>query len=143
MRLSIAISSRVLQGSARGEVRADAIGIIGGYLVAVSYLGANPVVYVNNTFQFLAMDDLTSGLIKSAVFGFLLSLVGCQCGFDTKGGAEGVGRSTTTAVVMGSLTGRCKAVGIGKSKQYQRSASTVRCTRRAAAPDFLLHPRQR
>ncbi|HSB62743.1 MAG TPA: ABC transporter permease, partial [Thermoanaerobaculia bacterium] len=85
-------------------VLADAIGIVGGYLVAVTYLGANPVVYLNNTFQYLDMDDLTSGLIKSAVFGFLLALVGCQCGFDTKGGAEGVGRSTTTAVVMGSLT---------------------------------------
>ena len=69
-----------------------------------SYLGANPVIYINNTFQYLDMDDLTSGLIKSAVFGFLLALVGCQCGYDTKGGAEGVGRSTTTAVVMGSLT---------------------------------------
>jgi phospholipid/cholesterol/gamma-HCH transport system permease protein len=85
-------------------VLADAIGILGGYIVAVTYLGANPVVYLNNTFQFLDMDDLTSGLIKSAVFGFLLALVGCQCGFDTKGGAEGVGRSTTTAVVMGSLS---------------------------------------
>ena len=85
-------------------VLADAIGIFGGYLVAVTYLGANPVVYLNNTFQFLDMEDLTSGLIKSAVFGFLLALVGCQCGFDTTGGAEGVGRSTTTAVVMGSLT---------------------------------------
>ena len=85
-------------------VLSDAIGIAGGYLVAVTYLGANPVVYVNNTFQYLDMDDLTSGLIKSAVFGLLLSLVGCQCGYDTKGGAEGVGRSTTTAVVMGSLS---------------------------------------
>jgi phospholipid/cholesterol/gamma-HCH transport system permease protein len=84
-------------------VLADAIGIMGGYLVAVGYLGANPVVYMNNTFQFLSMEDMTSGLIKAAAFGFLLSLIGCQCGYDTKGGAEGVGLSTTKAVVMGSL----------------------------------------
>ena len=84
-------------------VLADATGILGGYVVAVQYLGANPVVYVNNTFQFLNMEDLTSGLIKSAVFGLLLSLIGCQNGYDTTGGAEGVGTSTTSAVVLGSL----------------------------------------
>jgi len=84
-------------------VLADATGILGGYLVAVQYLGANPVVYMNNTFQFLNMDDLTSGLIKSSVFGLLLSMIGCQSGYDTKGGAEGVGISTTAAVVLGSL----------------------------------------
>lgn len=84
-------------------VLADVTGILGGYLVAVAYLGANPVVYVENTFQFLDMEDLTSGLIKAAAFGGLLSLIGCQSGFDTRGGAEGVGRSTTAAVVLGSL----------------------------------------
>ena len=84
-------------------VLADATGILGGYLVAVQYLGANPVVYLNNTFQFLDMEDMTSGLIKSAVFGLLFSMIGCQTGFDTKGGAEGVGTSTTAAVVLGSL----------------------------------------
>jgi len=84
-------------------VLADVTGIVGGYLVAVAYLGANPVVYVENTFQFLDMEDLTSGLIKAAAFGGLLTLIGCQSGFDTRGGAEGVGRSTTAAVVLGSL----------------------------------------
>jgi len=84
-------------------VLADVTGILGGYLVAVAYLGANPVVYMENTFQFLDMEDLTSGLIKAAAFGGLLSLIGCQSGFDTRGGAEGVGRSTTAAVVLGSL----------------------------------------
>ena len=84
-------------------ILADAVGIAGGYLVAVTYLGANPVRYVENTFLYLDLDDLTSGLVKSAVFGGLLTLIGCQCGFDTRGGAEGVGRSTTRAVVAGSL----------------------------------------
>ena len=69
----------------------------------VQYLGANPVVYMNNTFQFLSMEDMTSGLIKAAVFGLLFSMIGCQTGYDTKGGAEGVGASTTSAVVLGSL----------------------------------------
>ena len=82
---------------------ANGFGIIGGYLVAVRLLGANPVAYSESTFQFLDLNDLWSGLIKAAVFGLLLSLIGCQQGFDTKGGAEGVGRSTTAAVVLGSL----------------------------------------
>jgi phospholipid/cholesterol/gamma-HCH transport system permease protein len=49
------------------------------------------------------MEDMTSGLIKAAVFGLLFSLIGCQTGYDTKGGAEGVGVATTAAVVLGSL----------------------------------------
>jgi len=84
-------------------VLANAVGILGGYLVAVRLLGANPVIYVQNTFQFLALNDLWSGLVKAGVFGFLLTLIGCQQGFDTTNGAEGVGRSTTAAVVLGSL----------------------------------------
>lgn len=83
---------------------ANVVGIAGGYLVAVTYLGANPVRYIENTFQYLDLDDLTSGLIKAAVFGLLLTLIGCQCGFHTRGGAEGVGRATTRAVVAGSLS---------------------------------------
>ncbi|KAA0251103.1 ABC transporter permease [Acidobacteria bacterium ACD] len=84
-------------------VLANATGMGGGYVVAVNVLGANPVVYVENSFQYLEMNDLWSGLVKAAVFGGLLTLVGCQQGFDTEGGAEGVGRSTTRAVVVGSL----------------------------------------
>ncbi len=84
-------------------VVADATGMYGGYLVAVRILGANPVVYVANSFQYLTLNDLFSGLIKSAVFGVLITQIGCQRGYDTRGGAEGVGRSTTSAVVSGSL----------------------------------------
>jgi len=84
-------------------VLGNAMGIGGGYLVAVKVLGANPVIYVDNTFQFLRMNDLWSGLIKAACFGGLLALIGCQKGYDTSGGAEGVGRATTSAVVVGSL----------------------------------------
>jgi len=81
----------------------DALGVIGGYLVAVRLLGANGVVYEQNTWQFLEMNDLWSGVIKSAVFGLILTLTGCVRGYFTHGGAEGVGRSTTSAVVVASL----------------------------------------
>jgi phospholipid/cholesterol/gamma-HCH transport system permease protein len=81
----------------------DAVGIFGGYLVSVVLLGANPVSYLENTFQFMDLRDLLSGVIKAAVFGFLLAVIGCQQGFHTTGGAEGVGRSTTAAVVLASI----------------------------------------
>ncbi|HET9210364.1 MAG TPA: ABC transporter permease [Thermoanaerobaculia bacterium] len=81
----------------------NGIGIFGGYVVSVVLFGANPVSYVNRTFQYMDAKDLFSGLIKSAVFGFLLAAIGCQQGFYTTGGAEGVGRSTTAAVVVASI----------------------------------------
>ena len=84
-------------------VLADAIGIVGGYLVAVVLMGANPVAYLHKTFQYMDYDDLFSGLIKAAVFGLLLATIGCQKGFYTRGGAEGVGRATTQAVVLASI----------------------------------------
>jgi len=84
-------------------VLGDALGIYGGYIVAVKLLNSNPVVYKQNTFQFLAMNDVWSGLIKAAVFGLILTLTGCVRGYYTTGGAEGVGRSTTNAVVSASL----------------------------------------
>ncbi|HVR42937.1 MAG TPA: ABC transporter permease [Thermoanaerobaculia bacterium] len=81
----------------------DAIGIFGGYLIAVKMMGANPLIYDQNTWQFLDLNDVLSGLIKAAVFGLLLTLTGCMKGYFTTGGAEGVGRSTTSAVVVASL----------------------------------------
>jgi len=81
----------------------DALGIGGGYLVGVKLMNANPVIYEQNTYQFLHMKDLWSGVIKAAVFGLILALTGCVRGYYTTGGAEGVGRSTTNAVVSASL----------------------------------------
>jgi phospholipid/cholesterol/gamma-HCH transport system permease protein len=81
----------------------DALGVGGGYLVGVKLMGTNPVVYQQNTYQFLHMNDIWSGLIKSAVFGLILTLTGCVRGYYTSGGAEGVGRATTAAVVSASL----------------------------------------
>jgi len=86
-------------------IMGDAVGIYGGYFVAVQLLGANPVAYIDNSFQFLHVgDDVVSGIIKAAVFGLVFSLIACIRGYNTTGGAEGVGRSTTRAVVAGSLT---------------------------------------
>lgn len=81
----------------------DALGVYGGYLVSVRLMGANPVVYEQNSYQFLELNDMWSGLIKAAVFGLILTLTGCVRGYHTTGGAEGVGRSTTNAVVSASL----------------------------------------
>src|SRR3954463_11852762 len=84
-------------------VLGDALGVYGGYLVAVKLMRAHPVVYLSNTYQFLKMNDLWSGAIKAAAFGLILTLTGCVRGYYTSGGAEGVGRSTTNAVVSASL----------------------------------------
>lgn len=82
---------------------ADGVGVLGGYLVAVGLMGANPVVYWERSFQFLDLNDVFSGLIKAGVFGLILATTGCAKGFFTTGGAEGVGRATTAAVVTASL----------------------------------------
>ena len=82
---------------------ADIIGIMGGYIVGTRSLGFNSAAYLKNTVDFLEPHDVTSGLIKSAVFGFIIALMGCYHGFNSKGGAQGVGRATTNAVVSASI----------------------------------------
>jgi phospholipid/cholesterol/gamma-HCH transport system permease protein len=77
--------------------------MLGGYLVSVVLMGSNPVVYVENSFRYMDLWDVAQGLIKGAVFGLLIGVIGCQRGFYTTGGAEGVGRSTTQAVVAASI----------------------------------------
>jgi len=85
-------------------VVADAVGIVGGWLVAGGLFHANTQQYWRSTFQYLEVNDITSGLIKAAFFGLVLAATGCSKGFYTTGGAEGVGRATTAAVVMASLS---------------------------------------
>ncbi len=82
---------------------ADVIGVFGGYLVAVYKLGFNPSNYLQNTWNFLTVEDVSSGLVKAAVFGFIVSLMGCYHGYNSKGGAQGVGLATTNAVVSASI----------------------------------------
>jgi len=82
---------------------ADIVGIMGGFLVSVMILGSNPVIYMEKTFDYMEVNDIFSGLLKSMVFGFIISVVGCYQGFYTEGGAEGVGSATTRSVVMGFM----------------------------------------
>jgi len=84
-------------------VVADIIGVFGGFLVGVYRLGFNPVNYLTLTFDFLKTEDVVSGLVKAAVFGFLITLMGCYHGFFSRGGAQGVGTATTNAVVSASI----------------------------------------
>jgi len=81
----------------------DVIGVMGGFLVGVARLGFNPGAYMTNTVDFLEVGDVTSGLIKAAVFGFIIALMGCAQGYNSGRGAQGVGRATTNAVVSASI----------------------------------------
>ena len=82
---------------------ADAIGVFGGYIVAINTLNFNGAVYLKNTANFVTQGDVVSGLVKAAVFGFIIALMGCYNGFNSKGGAQGVGAATTNAVVSASI----------------------------------------
>ncbi len=82
---------------------ADIIGVLGGYLVSVHSLGFSPGPYISNTFKFLEKIDVISGLVKSGFFGFVIAIMGCYFGYNSKGGAEGVGIATTNAVVASSI----------------------------------------
>ncbi len=79
------------------------IGILGGYFVGVKVLGTNPVTYINQSINNTEVSDIWYGLIKSLVFGAVVGLIGCYKGFNTEGGAEGVGKATTGAVVVSCM----------------------------------------
>ena len=81
----------------------DVIGIFGGYVVGVYKLGFNPANYINATLDYLQGLDIATGVVKAAVFGFIISLMGCYNGYKSKGGAQGVGMATTNAVVSSSI----------------------------------------
>jgi phospholipid/cholesterol/gamma-HCH transport system permease protein len=82
---------------------ADIIGVFGGYLISIGKLGFNPATYLKNTWDVLETIDVVSGLVKAAVFGFLIALMGCYHGYNSRGGAQGVGQATTNAVVSASI----------------------------------------
>lgn len=82
---------------------ADLIGITGGYFISVHVLGTNPTIYIKRTKEYLELEDIYGGLLKAAVFGMIIALIGCYQGFYTRGGAEGVGIATTRAVVFSSM----------------------------------------
>ena len=81
----------------------NAVGMFGAYLVAVHLLQIPEGPYLERYRYFVDPQDLYQGLIKAVFFGLLVSLIACYQGYQTKNGAEGVGRSTTGAVVWGSV----------------------------------------
>jgi phospholipid/cholesterol/gamma-HCH transport system permease protein len=81
----------------------DSIGVFGGYIVATKNLGFTSSTYLKNTVDFATNSDIASGLIKAAVFGFIIALMGCYHGFHSRGGAQGVGAATTSAVVSSCI----------------------------------------
>jgi phospholipid/cholesterol/gamma-HCH transport system permease protein len=82
---------------------ADIVGVFGGYIVGTVKLGFNPASYLTQTESYLEANDVLSGLVKAAVFGFIVALMGCYHGYHSRGGAEGVGQATTHAVVSASI----------------------------------------
>jgi phospholipid/cholesterol/gamma-HCH transport system permease protein len=81
----------------------DLIGVAGGYLIGVKLLGINAGIFMGRIYDLVDTGDVFNGLAKAAVFGVILTLVGCYKGYYTSGGAEGVGRATTNAVVVSSV----------------------------------------
>lgn len=83
---------------------ADVLGILGGWFIGVSLGGINSRLYWDTTLRFVTLNaDLIPGLLKTIFFGLIIGVVGCFHGFNTEGGTEGVGLSTTTTVVSASL----------------------------------------
>jgi len=82
---------------------ADAIGIGGGWLVSTLSLDFSPAVYARATVDFVESWDVISGLIKAAVFGFIVTLMGCYHGYTAVGGARGVGQAATRAMVWAGV----------------------------------------
>ncbi|MBI5188316.1 MAG: ABC transporter permease [Nitrospirae bacterium] len=83
---------------------ADIIGIIGGYLITVGLFEVSSTLYWKRTWDYLEVSDIYNGLVKSGFFGASIAIISCYKGFYTSGGAEGVGKATTGAVVLSSMT---------------------------------------
>jgi phospholipid/cholesterol/gamma-HCH transport system permease protein len=83
---------------------ADAFGLFGGYVISITFLGQSSIFYFNAITDAILFVDLFTGLGKPIFFGFVIAMVGCHFGLSTSGGTEGVGRSTTRAVVTASIS---------------------------------------
>ncbi|MFM7302785.1 MAG: MlaE family ABC transporter permease [Alphaproteobacteria bacterium] len=82
---------------------ADTLGVMGGWLIGTAKLGFSSAGYLRATLDFMQTMDVVSGLVKASVFGFIIALMGCWCGYNSKGGAQGVGAAATSAVVTSSI----------------------------------------
>lgn len=81
----------------------DIIGVFGGYIVSIYSLGFSPGSYLTQTWEVMQNMDVMSGLIKAAVFGLIVAMMGCYHGYNSGRGAQGVGAATTNAVVSASI----------------------------------------
>ncbi|HEY7215790.1 MAG TPA: ABC transporter permease [Thermoanaerobaculia bacterium] len=81
----------------------DALGILGGLIVATYTLNLTPGLYLNDVFDSLNLGDVASGIAKSFFFAYFIAVVGCYNGLNTTGGADGVGRATTNTVVVAAI----------------------------------------
>jgi phospholipid/cholesterol/gamma-HCH transport system permease protein len=81
----------------------DSVGILGGAWVSVFLLGQDGSQYFHTAYQSLRYADLVQGMVKPLIFGLIIATIGCYYGMTTRGGTQGVGRSTTQAVVMSSV----------------------------------------
>ena len=100
------VTPRVLAGLLMLPVLAivtDFVGVLGGYLVGVKFLGINTGVYIGRTVDYMTVGDIFDGLIKAFCFGIIITLSACYNGYYATGGAEGVGKAATRAVVMGCV----------------------------------------
>jgi phospholipid/cholesterol/gamma-HCH transport system permease protein len=84
-------------------VLGDALGILGGLIVAVVQLNVTAGLYWNDVLSSLTLGDVLSGVGKSFFFGYFITIVGCYNGLTTQGGADGVGRATTNTVVLAAI----------------------------------------
>jgi phospholipid/cholesterol/gamma-HCH transport system permease protein len=84
-------------------ILADAVGTLGGGFISVTMMGLNASEYFHHAYQALMFPDVLEGLIKPVIFGFIIATIGCSFGMSTRGGTQGVGRSTTQAVVYSSV----------------------------------------
>ncbi|MFH1612771.1 MAG: ABC transporter permease [bacterium] len=84
-------------------ILSNVIGIIGGYCTAVYQLDVDSSTYMSSIFSLITLKDIFVGIFKSFIFGIIIATIGCYCGFNAKGGAEGVGRATTLAVVNSGI----------------------------------------
>jgi phospholipid/cholesterol/gamma-HCH transport system permease protein len=82
---------------------ADFLGIVGGSIIALALLGMTPAQFWNSAWQAIGYSDIFQGLTKPFAFAFVVALVGCHYGLRTTGGTQGVGQSTTRAMVVASV----------------------------------------
>src|SRR5438270_6497740 len=84
-------------------ILSDLVGLVGGYIISFALLGLDTFQYWNSAYQALKYNDVITGLTKPLFFGFIIATIGCYYGLSTLGGTQGVGRSTTQAVVAASV----------------------------------------